>query len=317
MSFTKIEYSVIVPVYKNEASVPDLLDRISRLHNDLGKFTEFVIVVDGSPDRSYEFIKEGLTGKDYYSQLVLLSRNFGSFAAIRTGLEVSRGQYCVVMSADLQEPADLIIQLLKRIDNEAYDIGIGTRITRRDSFLPKFSSNTFWWLYRKLVQKDIPLGGVDIFSCNNRVKNVLLKLQENNSSLVGLLFWIGFKRVLIPYHRETRQHGKSAWNFPRKIRYFLDSCFGFTDLPITLLIATGAAGIVLSFSAMLIIVIAYIFDTITVPGYAPIMIAILFSFALNLFGIGIVGAYVWRNFENSKGRPLSILMQHEIFDREI
>lgn len=311
-----MKYSILVPVYKNEAGIPELVQRLHELHEKLEFSCEAVLVVDGSPDNSYELLRRALPQTKFSSQLILHSRNFGSFAAIRTGLEVARGKYFVVMSDDLQEPAELIVQLLKTIETDQNDIGIGTRLTRADSISNRVFSWIFWRLYRMFVQKGVPPGGVDIFSCNSKVRDVLLKLRETNTSLVGLLFWIGFRRSVVPYDRQIRKYGKSGWSFSRRLKYFMDSCFGFTDLPINILILVGIVGIIGSLTVTIIVLLAYLLGQIPTPGYVPIMLGILFSCALNLFAVGIVGAYIWRSFENTKGRPLSIAMLHDTFNSE-
>jgi len=314
MPATSKIFSLIVPVYKNEESVSDLIVRVIELSKDLDQKLEVIFVIDSSPDNSFKLIQDAVNKNNICAQIIVLSRNFGSFAAIRMGLQAAKGDYFVAMSADLQEPKHLITDLFKAISQDGYDISIGTRAGREDAILDRFSSWIFWTIYRKFVQSDIPPGGVDIFGCTRKIRDLLLGMQESNSSLVGLLFWIGFNKKCVPYERQKRQHGKSAWSLKRKIRYLFDSCFSFSDLPITLLLVTGALGILFSCVAAIIVVIAYLSGIINMPGYTPIILAILLFCAIDLFAIGIVGAYVWRTYENSKHRPLHLPMYHESFN---
>lgn len=307
-----MKFSVIIPVYKNESSIPDLLNALGYLNEKLNHRMEAVFVVDGSPDRSYELLRQALPQLPFSAQLLCHSRNFGSFPAIRTGLKAARGDYFGIMAADLQEPVELLVDFFYSLSNDECDVAIGTRQIRNDPLFTRLASNLFWQLYRRLVVPDMPHGGVDIFGCNRQFRDQLLQLEESRSSLIALIFWLGFRRKLINYERQLRQHGKSAWTFRKKVDYMMDSIFAFTDAPIRLLTKIGAFGSVFSISLGLFILVARLADVITVPGYAAIIICVLILGALNLFGLGLVGTYAWRAYENTKKRPLAIVaIKHE------
>ena len=138
-------------------------------------------------------------------------------------------------------------------------------------------------------------------------------MDESHTSLVGLIYWVGFRRVEVPYDRLPRPEGKSAWSFRRKMRYLLDSIFSFTDLPITLIIALGVIGVAVSTMAGLAVLVAWATDQIDVAGYTPLILSVFFMTSLILISLGVVGSYVWRTYENSKGRPGSVTMTHERF----
>ena len=307
-------YSLVVPIFKNEASIPDLLRALEDLNEKLDRDLEVVFVVDGSPDRSAELLHEGLPGCSFAARLVLLSRNFGAFAAVRAGLAEARGRSFAVMAADLQEPPELILSFFRALDTEPVDVAIGTRESRSDPALSRWSSRLFWGAYRRFVQSEMPSGGIDVFACNLVFRDRLLELDESNSSLVGLLFWLGFRRVLIPYERRARRHGSSAWTLSRRLRYLSDSVFAFSDLPIRLLVLAGALGVMLSLGLSALVLAARLGGWIEVPGYAATILIVSFFAALNLLGIGIVGSYVWRSFENTKRRPQTVIMSKFDFD---
>ncbi len=309
-------YSLIIPVYNNIESLPDLLKVINDLNRDLDYQLEAIFVVDGSPDNSYQFLRTHLPQCNFPAKTLLLARNFGSFAAIRAGLQAANGEYFAVMAADLQEPPNLILQFYTALKNNEADIAIGTRTQRDDPLFSRLAAKTYWFCYRKFVQKDMPPGGVDVFGCNRTVRDWLLNLEESNSSLVGLIFWLGFRRKLIPYKRLKRMYGKSAWSFHRKLRYLNDSVFNFTDLPIRLLINAGIIGMMLSIIYALFLLIARVFHLIQLPGYTTTLLVILFFTALNTLSLGIIGSYVWRAFENSKRRPQVIVMATDTFKHE-
>lgn len=309
-----ITKSLIIPVYKNEANIPTLLDAIEDLAKKLGKEFEVVFVVDGSPDKSFELLADRLPSTTFSSQLVSLSKNFGSFSAIRSGLESARGRFFAIMAADLQEPPELVGQFFKELAVDRADVIFGKRECRSDGLLSDFFSKLFWKTYKRFVLPDIPEGGVDIFACNEAVRSVLLKFEETNSSLVAQLFWVGFRRLYIPYERRERIHGESAWNFSRKFRYMLDSIFSFSDLPIMALLWLGLVGCTVSIFLSIVIFLFWLFGAITEPGYTPIMLGLLFLGSIIMTSQGIIGCYVWRTSENTKGRPLTIIASKTVFN---
>jgi len=315
-SVTSSRFSLIIPVYRNEETLDALLIALRAIASELDGRLEVVFVVDGSPDRSYPILRERLPDAGFPSQLVCLSRNFGSFAAIRMGLEAGRGPYYAVLAADLQEPPELIVSFFRTLEAEPFDVTIGTRETRGDPMMQTLTANLFWSLYRRFVQPEVPAGGVDVFGCNQAVRDALLRLRESNSTLIGLLFWLGFRRKTIPYARRPRASGRSAWTFRRKLRYLMDSCFSLTDLPVTVIMTIGLIGSVTSVLLSIVVFVAWLAGMIQVPGYTPVILVMLNSFMATMLALGIMGGYVWRTFENTKGRPLYVPMKHEVFGHE-
>jgi glycosyltransferase involved in cell wall biosynthesis len=264
-------------------------------------------VVDGSPDKSFEILQQNLPSSKFQSQLLAHSRNFGSFPAVRSGLNAAKGFYLAVMAADLQEPPELVLDFFKTLTANECDVAIGTRNGRNDPLLSRLLSSLFWRFYKKIIIPEMPEGGVDIFGCNKVFCEQLLKLEETRSSLIALVFWLGFRRKFISYERQTRLEGKSAWTFVKKIDYMMDSIFAFTDLPIRLLTRVGLFGCMISVLLGIIILLAKLTGDVTVPGYAATMLVVLFLGTLNLFGLGLVGTYAWRGYENTKRRPMAIV----------
>lgn len=299
--------SLVVPVFRNEESLPDLVEAVEELNRSLDGALEAVFVVDGSPDRSLEVLAGLLPGASFRSQLLALSRNFGSFAAITAGLRAARGEIFAVMAADLQEPPELILEFARVLTEGTVDVVVGTRSGRADPFWSRTASRAFWWLYRRLVQPQIPPGGIDVFGCNAAFRRHLLSLPERNSTLVGLLVWLGFRRREVPYVRRERRRGQSGWSFRRKLRYLLDSVFAFSDLPVRVLSAAGLAGLALSVLLGGFVLVARLVGDIAVPGYAATVLVVMFFGGLNSLGIGLLGEYLWRTFENTKGRPAYVV----------
>jgi glycosyltransferase involved in cell wall biosynthesis len=303
--------SLVIPVYRNEANLERLLHALTALSGRVRGELEVVFVVDGSPDRSLEILRQRLPELNIQTQLLSLSRNFGSFAAIAAGLEHARGSALAVMAADLQEPPELIEEFFRILDEGRADIVFGVRNRRTDPWLSGAASNLFWWLYRRFVIRDIPPGGVDVFGCSREIRDRLLQFRELNTNLIALLFWLGYRREYVVYERLARVEGKSAWTIRKKLRYCFDSIFNFTDLPIYMLLCSGAAAFVLACATTLAVLVAKIRGDIVVPGYAPIVLGIMFFGALTSLGFGVIGQYLWLTLQNARQRPNFIVRSLE------
>ncbi len=311
-------FSVIIPVYRNAEFIPELISEFTGVSEVIaerhGMPVEFVFVVDASPDDSFALLEEALPQAPFRSQLLLHARNFGSFAAIRTGLRAAQGDYFAVIAADLQEPPELLVRFLDKLVNEDMDIAVGVREGRDDPGMSRLSANLFWALYRRFVVRDIPAGGVDVFGCNRRIRDELLRLEEANSSLVGLVYWLGFRRGEVPYERRARAYGKSTWTLGKKVDYLLDSVFAFTDLPIRILTVLGALGFAVAACLAVFVVVMRLTGEIEAAGYTTTILVITFFGALNTLGLGFIGSYAWRSYENTKKRPLALVRTARAFD---
>jgi glycosyltransferase involved in cell wall biosynthesis len=306
-------YTLVIPVYRNRESLPKLIEELESLHASLAGALETIFVVDGSPDESWQWLRSALPRSMLRSRLILLARNFGSFAAISAGLAQGSGRYFAVLAADLQDPPEVAARFFATLAVGDVDVVVATRESRADPLTTRLASAFFWGLYRRIIQPDIPPGGVDLFGCNRAFRDELVKLGEANTSLVALLFWLGFRRKTISYARRRRPYGKSAWTLKRKLKYLSDSVFAFSDLPVRLLFFAGVAGLALSIVLGLLVLIGRLTGAIEVPGYSATVLVILFFGALNVFGLGIVGAYAWRAYENTKGRPAYLVVSSEGF----
>jgi glycosyltransferase involved in cell wall biosynthesis len=301
LAFGDMRRAVVVPIYGNEASLPDLLEQMSALHKRYPEL-EGIFVVDGSPDNSYALLRMRLPTMPFHSKLVSLSRNFGSHAAIRAGMAAADAESIAILAADLQQPVTSMDQFFEALDAGA-DIVIGERASRDDRWTSRLASNLFWALYRRFVDHKIPRGGVDSFACTRQVHDVLMSLPEASVNLLGLLFWVGYRRATVSYPRGARKSGRSGWTLARRLRYAFDTAFAFSDLPITVMMTSGVLGIGAALSFGVILLVARLTHAVEVPGYTAFMLAVLFSFSTLLFGLGIIGGYVWRISENTKGRP--------------
>lgn len=303
----KINRSLVVPIYMNEENIPTLMQAIEAMAARQGAGLEVIFVVDGSPDKSGQLLLDARKILSVPSKIIFHSRNFGSFTAIRTGLEYVSGEHIAVMAADLQEPPELIDQFFEKLQTLDVDLVMGQRVGRDDPFFRKLASNLFWSIYRRFILPEMPAGGVDVFACNKAVKDSVLSILEPNSSLIAQLFWVGYRREFVPYTRRKRVHGTSAWDFRRRMRYMMDSIFSYSDAPLMAVLWIGLFGCVTSFLAGLTAVVGRLMGWIDVPGYVALLIATLFMGSSILATQGIIGIYIWRSLENSKRRPLRII----------
>jgi glycosyltransferase involved in cell wall biosynthesis len=309
--------SLVIPVYKNETSLPRLLQEVGAMAAKLPGGLEVVFVVDGSPDDSLRILRERLPAWGVKSRLVELSRNFGAFAAIAAGLQEGTGDYFAVMAADLQEPPELILSFQRLMaegrEEDKADIVLGDRQRRDDPWVTRVASQTFWKFFRRFVMPDLPAGGVDVFGCTRAVRDRLVAMREVNTSLVGLLLWLGYRRALVPYDRRAREEGKSGWTVQKKWRYALDSIFSFSDLPIRVLLVLGGVATVGAVIADLVILVCWLMGLIPVLGYTPLMLTITTFGGLTALGLGIVGQYLWLALQNTRNRPSYVVRSVESF----
>ena len=297
---------MVIPVYSNQDSIPELVAAIDSIAGEVPGDLEAVYVIDGSPDESRAVLLRTLQTASTRARVIEHSRNFGSFAAIRTGMQFARGQRIAVMAADLQEPPELVIEFLRRLATGNVDVVVGRR-TARDDPGDRFAG-VYWRLYRRFVMRDVPEGGVDVFGCTSAVRDVICSLESVHTSLVAQVLWVGYRREFVDYKRRPSP-GPSGWTMSRKIRYLSDSVFAFTDLPVRILWLAGLLGLCLGAAIAVAALIARITNPGSVPGYTATILVIIFFAALNMIGLGIIGSYVWRAYETSKGRPGAIVRE--------
>ena len=305
--------SIVIPVFRNEKNIDRLVQELERIAGLSPVKIEVVLVVDGSPDRSLELLGRALPAASFSSVLVSLSRNFGAFNAVRCGLEAASGDYIAVLAADLQEPADLALQFLDILTRGQADIVFAKRSSRDDPWFDEMSSRAFWALYRRWVLPELPPGGVNAVGCTRMVRDRLLQLREPTTNLIALFFWLGFRRAYIPYDRQRRRDGRSAWTLAKKLRYGFDSLFSFTDLPIRLLLLLGLVGAITAVVFAVLLLTASLSGRITVPGYAPTVLIVTFFGSITSLGLGILGQYVWLILQTTRGRPAYVIDHTESF----
>jgi glycosyltransferase involved in cell wall biosynthesis len=304
--------SLVVPIYRSEANLPDLLHELARLSRLIE--LEVVLVVDGSPDRCAEILASELADQPFPSQLIQLSRNFGAFSAIAAGLQHGRGDMFATVAADLQAPLDLVAEFAARLSSGEVDVVVGQRTGREDSWLDRNISSLYWSFFRRFVMNEIPAGGVDTFACTAQVRDALVRLNEVDSSLILLLFWLGFRRETAPFIRRKRVAGRSSWSLRKKIDYAFYSIFNFTDLPVRLLLFVGASASVLALCTGIVVLLYRMLGWIHVPGYTALALLIVFYGGSTTFALGLIGQYLWLTLQNARRRPNYVVRTVQVYE---
>ena len=302
----KNKLSVLIPVYYNAESLDELYGRLTRLPETHASIDlEILFIDDGSGDSSYEVIRRIAAADDRVVALKL-SRNFGSFNACLAGLTRVSGDCAAIISADLQDPPELIGEMYERW-LEGNKVVMAVRARREEPFFKVLFAKIYYRVFRALVDNAMPRGGFDYVLIDRLVIDNLAAMQEKNTTLMGLILWSGFKRQEIPYTRMPRKHGRSRWSLSKKINYFVDSMLAFTKLPIRLLTMLGLLTCLASLGYIGYIIVAALTGIVNVPGWASLMVVILLMFSIIMIGMGILGEYVWRGLEESRKRPSFII----------
>lgn len=298
--------SIVVPVFKNEESIDRLLNRVTSLASSLVGDVEAIFVVDGSPDSSLSLLQTSLPNTTFDSKIILLSRNFGAFSAIRAGLREADGTATVVMAADLQEPISLIEELLGLVVKDGVDVAVGVREARKDSFVSRFLSSSFWRFFNRLTTLEMPKGGVDIFALSRDARQKINEFEESSTSLVGLIYWIGFKRQEVSYLREKRAEGVSSWSLRKRINYAKDSITAFSEIPLSIFLWSGVIGALVSLLLVVVLIVRLFMNQNDDVSRQLVSIGLLFVVSYLMSGLGLLGTYLWRVSDNVRKRPDSI-----------
>ncbi|MBQ1527213.1 MAG: glycosyltransferase family 2 protein [Lachnospiraceae bacterium] len=297
--------SIIVPVYYN-ADTLELLyaDMKEKILHKLGDY-EIVFVDDGSGDDSWRIMNEIRLG-DENVKCVKLSRNFGEHAAILAGLSRCSGDCAVTKQADLQEDSELILELYeswKRGNKVVYAV----REERDDPALKKFFANIYYTIVRKFIDKNMPQGGFDCYLLDRQVIEVLLGMEEKNSSLTLQVLWVGFSPDLVYFHRKEREIGKSRWTFAKKFKLVMDSMMSFSYFPIRFMSTVGIICAIIAFIWIIEVIVERLVVGTPIAGWASLMCLVLFSTGLILLMLGILGEYLWRTLDAGRKRPPFII----------
>lgn len=294
--------SFVIPVYRNEGAVTLTYQKLRAMaEKDLpGYAREFVFVDDGSDDNSLAELLELRKG-DPDVRIVSFTRNFGQMAAIQAGLKTAIGGLVLHLSADLQDPVELIPQLVREFE-AGNELVVAYRQGREDKMTSRISSRIFYGIVR-LSFPQIPPGGFDYVLMGRRVVDAFNQLEVRNRFFQGDLLWLGYKTTFIPYTRAKREIGRSQYNFAKRLKNSLDAILDSSYLPIRFISLVGVGTAVLGFAYALNIVYYRLAHGSPFPGWAPIMVVLLVVGGLLMVMLGIIGEYVWRIFDEVRRKP--------------
>lgn len=297
--------SIIVPIYNSSNFIKNLLAAVDAERVRSKWNLELVLVDDGSKDNSYGKIEEMCASYPYIKG-IKLSRNFGHQIAVKTGLAHCTGDYIAIIDDDLQDPPELLPMFFGYLD-KGYDVAYGVRKKRKESFLKKFSYNSFYRILKGMSDTDIPLDSGDFCVMKKHVVENMLKLQEKNPFLRGIRAWVGFKQIGVEYERAARIEGESGYTLKKLMKIALDGIFSFSSVPIRIIAILGFIGLIFATVYSILVIYGYLAHGIEVKGFATLAIIISFFSSLSLICLGIIGEYIVRIYDEVRDRPYVII----------
>ncbi len=301
------DISFIVPMYNEEEVIEKFFAKMDEILAQIPTYSyEYVCVNDGSKDKTLEILKKKAE-LDKRIKIISFSRNFYKEQALFAGLDEAKGRCVIPMDADLQDPPELITEFLKKWE-EGYEVVYGVRTDRgKDSFLKRMSANAFYKIFNMIADRPIPANTGDYRLMDRKVVDAVLTIQENKLFMKGIFSWVGFKSCGVEYKRPERAAGTTKWNYWKLWNFALDGITASTTLPLR--IWTYIGGIIATISGLyaLYIIFRTLFLGVGVPGYASLLVSILFFGSVQLIVLGIFGEYIGRIFTEVKRRPRYII----------
>ncbi|MGK7947019.1 MAG: glycosyltransferase family 2 protein [Microcystaceae cyanobacterium] len=309
------KYSLIIPIYNEEEIIPELYRRILPIIDPLEGGVELILINDGSRDFSLKLIRE-LHQKDYRVCYLSFARNFGHQTAVTAGLNFSRGEAIIVLDADLQDPPELIPEMIEQW-KQGYEVVYAQRIKRKkESWFKRLTAFVFYRLLQTLADVRIPTDTGDFCLMDRKVVDILNKMPERNRYIRGLRAWIGFRQTAVKFERDPRYAGEVKYTFRKSFSLALNSLIAFSRVPLRVSTYLGLLSALLAlFMAFLVLYWRLVQPNSPVTGLATIMIAVFFLGSVQLICLGILGEYIGRIYEEVKGRPIYTLAEVAGFDK--
>jgi dolichol-phosphate mannosyltransferase len=301
-------FSVVVPMYNEEESLPMLYQRIVDVMEPTGETWEFVLVDDGSSDRTAEMIRE-LAEKDKRVRQVIFARNFGQQNAVKAGLDFTRGDAVVVIDADLQDPPEVIYQLIEKW-REGYEVVYAQRTVREgETFFKKLTAKMFYRLINRITDINLPLDTGFFRLLDRKVVNELNSLTEHHRFFRGLSIWVGYKQIAVPYKREARFAGETKYPLSKMLKLAMTAITGFSYFPLQVATYLGFISSGISIIVIPIVIGMRLMGNQAFLGQASTLIAVLFLGGVQLIFLGILGEYIGRIYDEVRNRPLYIVRE--------
>jgi glycosyltransferase involved in cell wall biosynthesis len=312
MAEQAVKYTIAVPVFNEIDSLPELYHRITAVMNDLGEPWELILIDDGSTDGSREWI-ESKAVEDQHVRPVIFARNFGHQIGVTAGLDFSRGQAVVIMDADLQDPPEVIPDLVERWQ-QGYEVVYAIRAEREgETFFKRLTAALFYRLINRITDVDIPVDTGDFRLMDRAVVEALSSMREQHRFPRAMVAWVGFKQIGVPYRRAARFAGETKYPFRKMLRLALNAITGFSYFPLQIATYLGFVSAGLSILGIPVVAVLRLVGNQAFFGQASTLIAVLFLGGVQLISLGILGEYIGRIYDEAKGRPLYIVrdMQRE------
>lgn len=301
----KPRYSIIAPVYNEHESLPELKRRITEVMDQTGEPWEIVLIDDGSSDGSSDIIRK-MAAEDERFRPVIFARNFGHQIAVTAGLDYSRGDAVVIIDADLQDPPEVILEMIAKW-KEGYEVVYAVRAEREgETWFKKTTASIFYRVIFKITDVKIPLDTGDFRLMDRKVVNVMNSMHERHRFLRGMSSWVGFKQIGLPYRRAARFAGVTKYPFSKMLKLALNAITSFSYFPLQVATYVGFASALVSILAIPVVVIERLAGQQAFIGQATTLIAVLFLGGVQLISLGILGEYIGRIYDEAKGRPLYI-----------
>ena len=305
---SKPTYTIIAPIYNEVDNLQVLYDRVSAVMDQTGEPWEILMVDDGSSDGSTDIIQE-LHSKDSRIKPVIFARNFGHQIAVTAGLDASQGDAVIIIDADLQDPPEAILDLIKKW-KEGYEVVYAVRSKREgETWFKLITASAFYRLIQRITDVNIPTDTGDFRLLDRKVVNVMNQMREKHRFLRGMSSWIGYKQIGVEYERAERYAGETKYPLKKMIRFASDAITGFSYFPLQLATYLGFIAAGLSIIAIPVVIILRLTGSGAFFGQASTLIAVLFLGGVQLISLGLLGEYVGRLYDEAKGRPLYILRE--------
>jgi dolichol-phosphate mannosyltransferase len=300
--------SIVVPVHNEAQVLPLFVERLTRVLQSLDDDYEVIFVEDSSTDGTWELLREVAAG-DERIRALRLSRSFGHQGALTAGLWTAEGDLIVTMDGDLQHPPETVPELVAKA-RDGYDVVYAVRgPVDTEGRLSVLRANAFYWSLNRLAHLDLPHGVADFRCMSRRVVDLLVSMPERNRFLRGMTRWVGFRQTVVEYERAARAAGESKYTFTAMVKLAADAIISFSTIPLKIASVLGSAVSLVGVAYGLFVVVVTIFDGRTVPGYATLVVAVLVIGGVQLACLGIIGQYLGRVYEESKGRPVFIVWE--------
>lgn len=300
--------SIIAPIYNEIQTIPELYRRVSEVMNASGETWEMLMVDDGSTDGSTEAIRE-LANQDRHIIPIIFARNFGHQLAVTAGLDYSRGEATVIIDADLQDPPEVIVDMVKKW-REGYEVVYAIRSKREgESWFKLFTASMFYRIIYRITDIKIPLDTGDFRLLDRKVVDILKTMRERHRFLRGMSVWVGFRQTGVEYERSARFAGETKYPFKKMFKFAQDAVTSFSYFPLQLATYMGFISAGLAILAIPVVVILRGSGSQAFFGQATTLIAVLFLGGVQLISLGILGEYIGRLFDEAKGRPLYIVRE--------